>query len=79
MTNHIRRRDFISLLGSAAAAWPVAARAQQRVPVIGVLHTGSADRNVEFLRAFHEGSAKPVLSRAAMISSQGSGVRWLGR
>ena len=52
----IRRRKFITLLGGAAAAWPLAVRAQQRtVPVVGYLSGGSAGPFAPFLAAFRQG------------------------
>jgi putative tryptophan/tyrosine transport system substrate-binding protein len=52
----MRRREFMALLGGAAATWPLAARAQQpSMPVLGFLHSASAGPFASYVAAFHQG------------------------
>ena len=51
----MRRREFIRLLGATAAAWPLAARAQQPAPIVGLLSGRSANASPRDVAAFHKG------------------------
>ena len=61
----MKRRDFITLVGSAAAAWPLSARAQQpSMPVIGFIRSSSLADSTVLVSAFHNGLRETGFVRA---------------
>ncbi len=68
----MRRRDFLSGLGSAAASWPFAARAQQqRLPVVGYLSFTSPDERPTLIAAFRQG-----LGEAGFVVGQNVAIEY---
>jgi putative ABC transport system substrate-binding protein len=61
MASHIERRKFLATLGGAAAAWPLAARAQQALPRVGFLVPGTPASEGAYVSTFLRGLSETNL------------------
>jgi putative tryptophan/tyrosine transport system substrate-binding protein len=69
----MRRRDVIAGLGAAAAVWPLMAHAQQALPVIGFLHSGSPEPNARRIAGFRKGLVEAGLEEGKNVTVE---YRW---
>jgi putative ABC transport system substrate-binding protein len=71
----MRRRNFLGVLGGAAAAWPPYAFAQQQMPVVGFLGVESHDRQTARFRGFHQGLSESGYAEGRNVTIE---YRWSG-
>ena len=67
----MRRREFLGVLGGAAATWPVVARAQQAMPVVGFLHSATLETARDSVAGFHRG-----LSEAGYVEGRNVAIEY---